>query len=102
TKVKATYGGRKTPERYRVITKTEENNNKHTTNSLESRVKYKDTNSVDWHIRGKHMVLKNAHHPLTRPTQLRRRCLYRNSAWDVQENYKIGLLPRKTPMPIVL
>lgn len=53
TKVKASYTAAKTPERYRVITKSEESNNKHTTNSLESRIKYKDTNSVDWHTRRK-------------------------------------------------
>ncbi|XP_065356820.1 serine-rich adhesin for platelets isoform X3 [Calliphora vicina] len=51
TKIKRNY--EKSPDRYRVTNKTEEVNNKHTTNSLESRLKYRDTNSTDWHIRRK-------------------------------------------------
>ncbi|KAM7350927.1 uncharacterized protein ACRADG_003915 isoform 3-T4 [Cochliomyia hominivorax] len=51
TKIKRTYD--KSPERYRVTNNGEDPNNKHTTNSLESRLKYRDTNSTDWHIRRK-------------------------------------------------
>ncbi|XP_023305378.2 probable serine/threonine-protein kinase DDB_G0282963 isoform X5 [Lucilia cuprina] len=51
TKLKRNY--EKSPERYRVTNQSEEVNSKHTTNSLESRLKYRDTNSTDWHIRRK-------------------------------------------------
>lgn len=51
TKIKRNY--EKSPDRYKVTNKQEELNNKHTTNSLESRLKYRDTNSTDWHIRRK-------------------------------------------------